>query len=176
MILLTTFALFAIVAHAAHPTGTFTLDYVNGNLTSSLRECDSQLYSTAGVPGNKGFDFDLINAMNGDRNSVSIRSGRNKSMYVQVVNGKGVEPNRLGIDLFNSSDLNAVSFEVVGGLNNPTMFSFKAFTGQFIALTHELKGDCASKFKAPDSDIALVALSDLKDKASATWRLMVPTK
>lgn len=135
------------------------------------------MYATAGEPGNKDFDFTLIDAMNGDRDSVSFQSVQNQKNYIQVVSGSGVEPNRLGVDVFNATNLNAVSFKVVGGLSNPTMFSFKAFTGEFIALTHKLEGGCASKYKAPESsDVALVEFADLKDKASATWRLMVPTK
>ena len=119
--------------------------------------------------------FFLINAMNGDRDSVSFRSTQDKTMYIQVVSNTG-EPNGLGLSHFNATDLNGVSFKVVGGLSSPIMFSFKAFTGEFIALTHQLKGRCASKYAAPDSDVALVQLKDLQDPASATWRLMVPTK
>ena len=163
------------VVHAAHPTGTFTLDYVKGNVTTSLRQCGSQMYSTVNEPGNNDFNFELINAMNGDRDSVSFRSTQDKTMYIQVVSTTG-EPNRLGLSHFNATDLNGVSFKVVGGLSSPIMFSFKAFTGEFIALTHQLKGSCASKYAAPDSDVALVQLKDLQDPASATWRLMVPTK
>ena len=164
------------ISNAAHPTGTFTLSNFKSNTTTtSLRECDGQLYSTPNEPGNTEFDYTIINALNGDRNSVSFQSNKNKTMYIQVVQGTGVEANRLGVNVYNKLDQNAVSFKVVGGLNRPTDFSFKASTGQFIALTNTLKGDCSKKFQNPSSDVALVNFADLKSKADATWRLMIPT-
>ena len=164
------------ISNAAHPTGTFTLSNFKSNTTTtSLRECDGQLYSTPNEPGNTEFDYTIINALNGDRNSVSFQSNKNKTMYIQVVQGTGVEANRLGVNVYNKLDQNAVSFKVVGGLNRPTDFSFKASTGQFIALTNALKGDCSKKFQNPSSDVALVNFADLKSKADATWRLMIPT-
>jgi hypothetical protein len=172
MIILLILILSLAIVQAAHPTGTFTLsNFKQNTTTTSLRECDGQLYSTPSVHGNKDFDFNLVNALNGDRNSVSFQSNKNSSMYIQV----STYP-RLGVNVYNKLDTNAVSFKVVGGLNRPTDFSFKASTGEFIALTHSLDGDCAKQYQAPASDVALVNFSDLKSKADATWRLMIPTQ
>ena len=102
-------ATFLTISNAAHPTGTFTLSNFKSNTTTtSLRECDGQLYSTPNEPGNTEFDYTIINALNGDRNSVSFQSNKNKTRYIQVVQGTGVEANRLGVNVYNKLDQNAV--------------------------------------------------------------------
>ena len=43
------------------------------------------MYATAGEPGNKDFDFTLIDAMNGDRDSVSFQSVQNQKNYIPCI-------------------------------------------------------------------------------------------
>ena len=160
----------------AHPTGAFTLDHSKGNATS-LRECQQSLYSTPVEAGNDDFTFEMLNAMNGDRNSVTFQSKKNPDMYIVATTASiNSTTTSLVLGPYNPANKDAVSFQVVGGLSSPVQFSFKTKNGQYIALTSTLEGDCASKYHAPSSSVTLVNFDDLKSKSDATWKLMIPAK
>ena len=165
-------------ALGARPLGRFRLQPQSDSLTV-MRHCSMQLFSTAtvGAPHPDDFTFDLTYALNEDDDSVSIRSKNFPDYYVQVVNGTGVEPSRLGLALQPKTRTKAsralASFKVVGGLGDPAAMSFlSAATGEYIALNNKLAGPCSANFTGTTaSDITLQAKPTPED---ATWRLQVP--
>ena len=165
-------------ALAARPLGRFRLQPMSDPL-AAMRHCSMELFSTAAAKADHpdDFTFDLTYALNEDRDSVSIRSKNYPDHYVQVVNGTGIEHNRLGLAVQPKNRTKAsrelASFKVVGGLGDPAAMSFlSAATGEYIALNNKLAGACSANFTGTTaSDITLQAKPTPED---ATWRLQVP--
>ena len=162
-------------ALAARPLGRFRLQPMSDSLTA-MRHCSMELFSTAAAKADHpdDFTFDLTYALNEDRDSVSIRSKNYPDHYVQVVNGTGIEHNRLGLAVQPKNRTKA-SRELAASRSSASWEQPRCplcRDREYIALNNKLAGACSANFTGTTaSDITLQAKPTPED---ATWRLQVP--
>lgn len=141
----------AATATAGVPTGNGMLQlYSNPNL--HVRHCMFQAFAVAGYPGDQqDFNFSFVGgacrgrrpsphtaslceplrvcaALNGASSAVSIESMNYPGNYLSVCTSGGLEPGRLCLQANGAFDDNDGSFEVVPGMADSSLYSFKSMS------------------------------------------------
>ena len=180
--------LLAEMTIAAAPEGHFRLrtKLSQLNVTGLLRACGKNVYASSALPdqaNEKDFTWNVVPALNGLENFVSLSPKSTPGMYLKVAEGANEINNVVAISLVPlpanlSTAADSFSFRVTSGLSDYNMFSlsYPAVEGSFLSAVEGLSGSCA-KFGTlgqDASDIALIEPKTRQEKISATWRFEVP--